>query len=232
MQNILSHYMRDRMQKSAARDIEKQPGPVITIARSYGCPGKLVGQELVLALNKKLLAANNKHHWRWISKEILEESAKELKLDKSIVKEAASAHTKGIMTSVIQSLSNKFYPGDDKVKKTIADVIRTFAMEGKVVIVGRGGVVITQDIKNSLHIKLTAPIEWRIQRVCEFYSLSPDEATKRILEIDYKRSKLREYYEGKKNDDWVFDVVFQLHKMTVEEIVAAVAGIIEARKIL
>lgn len=232
MQNILSHYMRDRMQKSAAKEINKEPGPVITIARSYGCPGKLVGQELVHALNKKLAAINNKNHWRWISKEILEESAKELKLDKSIVKEAANAHVKGIMTSVIQSLSNKFYPGDDKVKKTISDVIRAFATEGKVVIVGRGGVALTQDIKNSFHIKLTAPTEWRIQRVCEFYNLSPDEATKRILEIDYKRAKLREYYTGKKPDDWIFDIVFNLHKMSVEEIVEAAASIIEARKLL
>ena len=72
MQNILSHYMRERMQKSVAKEVDKEPGPVITIARSYGCPGKLIGQELVHALNKKLADAGAKQHWKWISKEILE----------------------------------------------------------------------------------------------------------------------------------------------------------------
>jgi cytidylate kinase len=220
------------MEKSANKEKEKEPGPVITVARAYGCPGKLVGQELVHALNKRLAAAHDRHHWKLISKEILEESAKELKLDKFIVKEAAHSHAKGIMTSLIQSLSNKFYPGDDKIKKTIADVIRAFAKEGKVVIVGRGGVSLTQDIKNSFHIKLIAPMDWRIQKVCEMYHLTPDEATKRILEIDYKRSKLREYYEGKKPDEWVFDIVFHLHRMTVEEVVETTAHIIETRMLL
>jgi cytidylate kinase len=224
--------MRERMEKAAARDVKKDPGPVITVSRAYGCPGKLVGQELVLALNRRLTALHLKHHWKWISKEILEESAKELKLDKFIIKEAAHSNAKGIMTSLIQSLSNKFYPGDDKVKKTIADVIRTFAKDGKVVIVGRGGVALTQDIKNSVHIKLTAPMEWRIQKVCETYNLSPDAATKRILEIDYKRNKLREYYEGKKPDDWVFNLIFNLDKMTVEEVVDTTVNIIEARRLL
>jgi cytidylate kinase len=232
MQNILSHYMRERMEKSASKGSQKEPGPVVTISRAYGCPGKLVGQELVHALNKKLAATHVKDHWRWISKEILEESAKELKLDKFIIKEAAHSHQKGIMTSLIQSLSNKFYPGDDKVKKTIADVIRTFSKEGKVVIVGRGGVSLTQDIKNSFHIKLEAPMEWRIQKVCEMYQLTPDEATKRILEIDYKRNKLREYYEVKKPDPWVFDMIFHLNRMSVEEIVETSVGIIEARKFI
>jgi cytidylate kinase len=232
MQNILSHYMRERMEKSAAKGPHKEPGPVVTVSRSYGCPGKLIGQELVHALNKKLAAAHVKDHWRWISKEILEESAKELKLDKFVIKEAAHSHQKGIMTSLIQSLSNKFYPGDDKVKKTIADVIRTFAKEGKVVIVGRGGVSLTQEIKNSFHIKLEAPMEWRIQKVCEMYQLTPDEATKRILEIDYKRNKLREYYEGKKPDPWVFDIIFHLNRMTVDEIIETSVGILETRKFI
>lgn len=232
MQNILTHYMRDQMQKTSLKGPVKEPGPLITVSRAYGCPGKLVGQELVHELNKRLAITHDKRHWRLISKEILEESAKELNLDKTIIKEAAHSQERGIMTSLIQSFSNKFYPGDDKVKKTIAEVINSFAQEGKVVIVGRGGVGLTQDVKKSLHIKLIAPMDWRVQKVCETQDMSADEATKKILEIDYKRAKLREYYEGKKPEDWVFDIIFNLAKISVEEVIQTTVGIIESRKIL
>ncbi len=232
MQNILTHYMRERMQKSGLSGISKQQGPVVTVSRAYGCPGKLTGQELVHALNKKLTVARDKRHWRLISKEILEESAKELNLDKVTIKEAAHSHQSSVMTSLIQSLSNKFYPGDDKVKRTIADVILTFANEGKVVIVGRGGVILTQNIKNSIHIKLDAPMEWRVQKVCETQDMASDDATKKILEIDYKRTKLLEYYAGKKPIDWVFDMVFNMSKMSVEEIIQTTVNIMESRGIL
>ena len=232
MQNILTHYMRERMERTGEKSSSKEPGPVITVSRAYGCPGKMTGQELVHALNKKLVHAHDKRHWRLISKEILEESAKELKLDKFTVKEAAHSQEKGIMTSLIQSLSNKFYPGDDKVKRTIADVILTFANEGKVVVVGRAGVVLTQNIKNSFHIKLDAPMEWRVQKVCETQGLSVDDATKKILEVDYKRDKLRDYYAGKKPTDWVFNITFNLDKMSVEEVIHTTVNIMEMRGIL
>lgn len=232
MQNILTHYMLDRMQKSVSKGPGKEPGPLITVSRSYGCPGKMVGQELVHELNKRLAITHDKRHWRLISKEILEESAKELKLDKTTIKEAAHSQERGIMTSLIQSFSNKFYPGDDKVKKTIADVIKSFALEGKVVIVGRGGVGLTQDIEQSLHIKLIAPMDWRVQKVCEMQDVSAELATKKILEIDYKRAKLREYYEGRKPEDWVFDIIFNLAKVSVEEVIRITVDTIESRKLL
>ena len=232
MQNILSHYMRERMAKRGFEGPKKEPGPLVTVSRAYGCPGKLTGQELVAALNKKLMLSRDKRHWRMISKEILEESAKELKLDKVTIKEAAHSHQSNIMTSLIQSLSGKFYPGDDKVKRTIADIILTFANEGKVVIVGRAGVVLTRDIQQSIHIKLEAPMEWRVKNVCKMYEVNPDEATKKILEIDYKRDKLREYYAGKRPGDWLYNITFNMDKMTVEEIVATTVNIMEMREIL
>ena len=232
MQNILSHYMRERMANRGFEGQKKEPGPVITVSRAYGCPGKLTGQELVAALNKKLMLSRDKRHWRMISKEILEESAKELKLDKVTIKEAAHSHESNIMTSLIQSLSGKFYPGDDKVKRTIADIILTFANEGKVVIVGRAAVVLTQDIKKSIHIKLDAPMDWRVKNVCKLYGMNPDEATKKILEIDYKRDKLRDYYAGKKPIDWIYNITFNMDKMTVEEIVATTVNIMEMREML
>ena len=72
MKSILTSYMKERMERMERSKIIKEPGPVVTISRSYGCPAKIVAQDLCLAINKKLGLSKNVPHWRWISKEILE----------------------------------------------------------------------------------------------------------------------------------------------------------------
>jgi len=232
MKNMLIDYMQTRMdRKSSIKEIHDF-GPVVTISREYGCPAKMIAQDLSIKLNNFLFRANLKHHWRWISKEILEESAKELKMDKHTVQDVVNAGERGVMDDLIWSLSNKFYPGDDKVKKTLAVVIKEFAKQGRVIIVGRGGVSLTRHVKNSLHIRLVAPFDWRVKIVSERYNLPYAKALKKTKEIDSKRDNLRAYFEGKAPDNSIFDIVFNFSTMTEEEILGSIIRIMELRKMI
>ena len=232
MKSILTSYMKERMERQERRKIKKEPGPVVTISRSFGCPAKIVAQDLSIAINKKLGLSKEVPHWRWISKEILEESAKELKIDKQMIREASGAEERSVMDDLIMSLSKKFYPGDAKVKKTIRDVVMSFADEGRVIIVGRAGVSITRDIKNSLHVRLTAPLEWRAEMVSKTSNISLNEARKKILDVDYKRGKLREFFEGCKPDDSVFDLICNFQTMQQEEIIGLIMKVMELRRMI
>ena len=231
MKNILRNYMRSRMERKTVREIHVDYGPVVTISRAYGCPGKLLAQDLASNLNKRVIGTKEKH-WKWISKEILEESARELKLNRYMIKEAVNANEKGILDDMIISLAHKFYPSDAKVKKTLADVIKGFAKEGHVIIVGRAGVSLTRSIKKSLHIRLEAPIEWRIKIISERQHISVDEARRILLEIDYKRDHLREYFEGMKASNLIFDIVFNYQTMNEEEILESIIRIMELKKMI
>lgn len=231
MKNILTNYMRSRMERKTIQEMHVDYGPVVTISRAYGCPGKIVAQDLALNLNKRLIGTQSRH-WKWISKEILEESARELKLNKYMIKEAVNANEKGIMDDMIISLAHKFYPSDAKVKKTLADVIKGFAKEGQVIIVGRAGVSLTRSIKKSLHIRLQAPVEWRIKIISERQKIPIDEARRKLLEIDYKRDHLREYFEGMKADNSIFDVIFNYQTMNEEEILESIIRIMELKKMI
>jgi hypothetical protein len=232
MRNILADYMKSRMDKKANSVPFEDFGPIVTISREYGCPAKIVAQDLGIKLNNVLFRANRKEQWRWISKEILEESATELKMDKSIVKSAVNADDRGVMDQLIWSLSNKFYPGEDKVKKTLADVIREFTREGRVIIVGRAGVSLTREVKNSLHIRLVAPIDWRAKIVSERKQIPYEKAIKMCKEIDIKRDHLREYFEHKKPDNSIFDLVFNYKTLTQYEILEMITRIMELRRMV
>lgn len=223
--------MRSRMERKTIREAPKDYGPIVTISRAYGCPGKIVAQDLAFNLNKKLIGTPSKH-WKWISKEILEESARELKLNRYMIKEAVNANEKGVMDDLIISLAHKFYPSDAKVKKTLADVIKGFAKEGHVIVVGRAGVSLTRAIEKSLHIRLEAPVEWRTRIISERQQISIDEARRKLLEIDYKRNHLREYFEGMKADNSIFDIVFNYQTMNEEEIIECIIRLMELKKMI
>ncbi|MCB8995267.1 MAG: cytidylate kinase-like family protein [Bacteroidales bacterium] len=212
----ISKYLQDRYQEAQLKSAF--PGPVVTIAREIGCPSKQIATFLVEKLNHSGYKFSKKTPWRWISKEILEESAKDLGVDMAEIKYVFEYKTFGVLEDLLLSHSKKFYKSDRKVRNTIAKVIRNFADEGNAVIVGRGGVAITRDIPKSLHIKLEAPLEWRALRTSEKHNISIDEAKKYCLDIDKKREQFRDYFQGKGNDYTRFDITFNCMTIDAEEI--------------
>ena len=114
----------------------------------------------------------------------------------------------------------------------MAKVIRNIACEGHAVIVGRGGVALTRDIANSLHINLEAPMEWRVLRVSEKHELSIEEAERYAKDIDKKRKQFREYFEGKNTDYTQFDLTFNCMTLSIEEIVKVILKAVEVRKLI
>ena len=231
MSNILLQYMKARFdsEPGTSRKNKNQFGPVVTISREYGCPAKRLAGMLSSALNRIELENYSKSRWSWIGKEILDESAKELNLKPNMVRHVVNKDMNGVVDDIVMSLSHKYYPGDRKIKKTIGEVIREFAEQGHVIVVGRGGVSITRNIPNSLHVKIQAPIEWRINDVSSRQMISLSEARKKIEHIDAQRHLIREFFEGKKVDDSIFDVVFNYMTVSEEVIISTIIHMMEMR---
>lgn len=225
----LSKYLHERYLERMAPLLN--PGPVVTIAREMGCPGKKVSQLLQDTLNKVAQKDVKKPDWKWVSKEIFESAAKELELEPQRIVDAFK-HPRGIIDEIIHSQSKKYYVNDRRIRKTIGEVIRSVANDGHVIILGRGGVALTRDIPKSLHIYLEAPLEWRAALVSEKQCMTIPDAKKYIREIDDRRAQYRAYYEGKNNDYTFFDVHFNCMTFTVSEIVNTIIKMMEIRKLI
>ncbi len=224
----LLKYMSNRMQEDESGFLDA--GPVITISRLYGCPGKKLAKSLSEELSKKMLALKKKgKNWDYVTKEILSESARELEMNPDKIKYVFNYKKKGIIDELFSAHSSKYYKSDRKIRNTIARVIRNMAREGNVVIVGRGGVAITHDMPNSLHINLEAPLQWRVLRIAEKFNLSFEEAEKTTIDIDKKRKAFREYFEGQNTDYTWFDLTFNCMTMSVDEIVKIILKAVEVR---
>jgi hypothetical protein len=160
MENILLKYMVERFNES---DYERHKIvadlPFVTISREYGCPSKDIAALLVLKMNILPGNKDKEHSWRMINKEILEDTSKELKINTKRIQKFYNLENKSTIDEILNSLSEKYYQSENKIKKTLTQIIRDFAKQGNVVLVGRGGVGVTGDLMNGIHIRLTAPIE-------------------------------------------------------------------------
>ncbi len=234
MNNVFQNYMEKRLKPE--RRIEKKSniplGPVITISRVYGCPAKKLAGMLSSAINQRVYQNHSDKIWSWVGKEIMEQSAKELHLKQDLIKDIADNDEKGLIDDILLSFTNKFYPGDIKIKKTIGDIIKEYAKKGHFIIVGRGGVSLLQNVKKSIHIKLTAPMEWRINDVSKRYMISLDSAAKKIKDIDQKRDYLRTFFANDNADDIIFDAIFNYYSCSEEEIIDCIIKMMENRGML
>jgi len=213
-------------------DKYNEPGPVVTISREMGCPGKQVTNTLVEELNKRFRLKDDLA-WKWLAKErILELASNKLGLPKEDIDYVFEAKRKGIMLEILESMSTKYYKSDKHIQNTVKSIVRAESSKGHVVILGRGGVAITRDIPRSLHIHLEAPFEWRVLRVQAMYNFEPKEAEQYVKEIDKKREEIRTYFGGKDTDYTRFDITFNTMTLSVQEIVDIIIDAMEVRKLV
>ena len=220
----LTSYAHERLREHAKQ--KKPGGPVVTISREFGCPAKPITKELIALINK-----THRNKWKWVSKEIMHEAAKELGTPPSEIKYFFKYNEQGMLDGILNTQS-KFYLSDRKVYNTIKKVIKAIGLSGNTVIVGRGGATICNDIENAIHIRLIAPLEWRTKMVREFYHLDKNKATDFIKSYDLKRKKFMEHFQKTDNNLSLFDIIYNCASFSKQEIVKSIYSLLLDRNIL
>lgn len=234
MSDILFNYLNRRLHEAEGNEaaLKKDPGPVVTISRQSGCSARRLTQKLVEELNKRREKKENSREWDYINKELLQSAARKLDVKPSEISYVFKYQRRSALGDIFASYANKYYKSDRKIRKTIADVIRSISEEGNIIVIGRGGVVLTKDIMKSLHVSLEAPLEWRCLMISERYDLSFADAKKSVIEMDKKRQLFRESFEGKNTDYTWFDATFNRMSLTENEIIEAIIKMMETKKLI
>ncbi len=227
MENNILHYLSKRIEGEKAFT---EPGPIITISREYGCYASQIAEKLCSRLNQILVSKDKKPLWKWISKEILEKAAEDLKQHPSNISHIFGAEEKPMLGDLIISFSNKSYTSDSKIKKTIIDVVKRYAENGNVIIVGRAGCVITKDFQKTFHIKLFAPIEWRIEQIQKRFQITAEEAKQKVLTNDQHRATFMGFFRGNIPDSQLFDMTFNRATIPEDIIIDSILNVLELNK--
>ena len=187
MSNSLLQYLNNRL--GDQRHIKKQskaPGPLITISREVGCNGVQLANKLAESLNRQKM----EFPWKVLSKEVFYQSARELNLEPEQVKRVFKFDNKSF-NEILNAFGTKKFKSDKKGIKTVIEVIRSFAEDGYCIIVGRAAHIIAHDIKNSVHVRFVAPLEYRIKTIMAKNHLNREEAIDFIKKVDKERALFR-----------------------------------------
>jgi cytidylate kinase len=230
MANVLLKYLEDRYKYHISTEESKSPGPVITISRDFGCPANLCATDLAELLTKK--EGNKNEPWKVISKEILEKAAKELGLTPDKIEFVFKFEKRSIVDEILEALSAKYYKSERKIRNTIKEVIRAIGEEGKSIIVGRAGSAILKDIPNSLHVKLIAPLDFRVDGVSRRHQIPHSEAKRLTIDMDRKRTQLRNEFAGGNVSMEDYDLILNCKHLNTNEIVGIIAKAAEVKGLI
>lgn len=225
MDNVFKKYLSKKAKKEEAKVFD--PGPVITLSRQFGCFASEPAKTLAERISRK-----SPNPWCYITKEIIEDSARKLDVSEHEIAHIFGAAEKSFLSDIMVSFSTKSYVSDSLIKKTIQSVVRAYAEQGNCVIVGRAGCTIAKDIKKSLHVRLIAPFEYWKNSIRSRLKISDKEAYKIVHETDKSRDLFMSFFKGALPDDEVFDLILNRAKLMDNEIVRTIESLAKQRGLI
>ncbi|MDX9881009.1 MAG: cytidylate kinase-like family protein [Prolixibacteraceae bacterium] len=221
MEDSLLLYLNKRMGKKdegfCPGDI--LPGPVVTISREVGCAGVKLAKKLAGKLNEQ----GGKCKWKVFSKEIFEEAARELEMDRKKLKTVLNSEGRNTFDEILGALGDKRFKSERKIRKTVAGFIRSIATDGHCIIVGRGGHLIARDIRNSLHLRFKAPLDWRVKKIARRHRISETEALKFIGKTEKERESFRRNIQAGAPPDENYDMEINVSVFRNNDIIEIIA---------
>ncbi|MDR2884466.1 MAG: cytidylate kinase-like family protein [Deferribacteraceae bacterium] len=102
-------------------------------------------------------------------------------------------------------------------RQTTERVIRMFANEDNIIIVGRGGNFVLKDHPNTLHVRFVAPLELRTRNIMRSQGINEKEARTIAKEVDIRKSKyMKHHFKSDITDPANYHVVVNLGMVTIE----------------
>lgn len=208
-----------------------EPGPVITLSRDFGCRANEIAQHLIKEIRGLAAVRYKPHPWKILNKEFLSEAAQALQRRPYELEHVLQPHDKSLLEDFVASYSRD-YVDDKKALKNIKELVTSYAQKGNLIIVGRAGVAVTHSIARSLHIKLEAPMSWRLEYLKKSRDLSTREAEELVQEMDHRREVFITQMRNEPYEEALFDVTFNRATLSTEAIVKATKQLLVMKGII
>ena len=168
---------------------------IITIERQYGSGGEKTGELLAQRLDIA-----------YFDKEIPTVASKESNIEEKVCKiyDEMFVNT-GIYSLLPDARAAKAteyrQPLAEQVYLAEFNAVRKLAKEQSCVFIGRCSDYILKEYANAVHFFVHAPIDVRVERVCQHDNLNRSDAEATIRKIDREREKYYNYYTSRKWGD-------------------------------
>jgi cytidylate kinase len=195
-------------------------GHAVTISRQAGCGALVVAEKLA-----KLLQAHSPKGappWtvfdRNLMDRVLEDHHLPARLAKFMPEDRASQ-----LQDILDELFG-WRPASGTVVQHTSETILHLAEMGHVILIGRGGNVVTAKLPNVFHVRLVAPLEKRIEHAHEFYKMSQKAARDFIQREDAGRQRyLKKYFNARNDDPLLYHLVINTGLVSYDDAARIIA---------
>ncbi|HOD44372.1 MAG TPA: cytidylate kinase-like family protein, partial [Anaerolineaceae bacterium] len=112
----------------------------------------------------------------------------------------------------------------------VRNIMLEMAEEGNIIILGRAGQVILSGRPDTLHVRLTAPLEVRINRVAARLSIPYEAARAQVLASDrHRKSYLKKGYQVDWNNPDLYDLMINTANVSAETAVELILHALASR---
>ena len=208
-------WMRIRERLAHARQTQLHPS--VTISRQYGCEGYALAQRL-----KVLLEEASGQPWNLFDKALVDQVASDENLSRQLLGHLGDeSHAQDVLRTHFGHLTH-----DDAYAKVVQHLVQ-IAMVGCAIIVGRGGAVACQDLKNCFHFRLEASFEFRAGTIARRLELPLADAEKLVRTQSKLREKfISEFLHADVTSSRWYDAVFNNERQSVEAIAQSCARLV------
>jgi len=227
MDNFLFKYLSERVQEK--EESRESMNPVITISREFGCSGNRIAELLCQKLLDRSMLSGLNQPWKWVTKDILEKSALDLKVAPEHIADIFDSKQKGTLADIILSFSSQ-YISNEKIKATITNVVKSYSQDGYAIIVGRASNIILRDHPKALHVKLFAPFAWRAECFRERFNMTVTQSKIKVKEMEERRAAFLKFFRGSLHESDIFDLCFNRKTINENEIVDTIISVLESKK--
>jgi len=197
-----------------------EKGPCITISRETGAGAEEITDKLVEILQK--YRKENQPDWTIFDKNLIEKVIEDHHLPKTLSEVFDEKKYSSILSFASEVLVGQ--PSVQTLVHKTTQTILSLAELGNVIIVGRGGNIVTADLSNSFHVRLVAPLEDRINRVKEVYGYDTKQATDFLKKDDQARKNyLSTYFHQQIDDPLIYHLTINTHHFSYDHAAELIA---------
>jgi cytidylate kinase len=103
------------------------------------------------------------------------------------------------------------------IHETTQKLIRSYADQGNVVILGRGGSAVLAGRRDALHVFIYAPLEWRIRQIAHSRKITQESAREHAERVDRRRAEyLKTYYHRDWRDPLLYNLCIDTERLGIE----------------
>jgi len=210
---------RERYEQIAAADPHSLR-PAITIAHQTGAGVGEIAARLAHVLEKSEFKGT--HPWAVFDQQIIETALEEHRWPKELA-EKITEEKRFFIDELMDDLFGLRPPSWVLVPQVVETMLR-LAMAGHTILVGHGATVVTANLPNVFHLRLTGSLSKRIQRVQQHRNLALEAAAKFVRQEDRRRARyVKAHFHTRLDDELHYDLVINTDRFSDADAVAVIA---------